>query len=260
MFGERANRYQLVTSFGATLEQTVDLDELLPRLATTLRDGLRASWVRVSLRGGDAGTWLSMPRGTAGTVSGEAVLVEQLRHGDEVVGRIECGAGDGGFDRPTASCCGAGRAGGDSDRQRAADRPAGRAGSTSCARSRARIVAAQDDERRRIERDLHDGVQQTVVALIAKLRLARNALGRGESPEQLLAEIQADAGDLLTDLRELAHGIHPPVLTDAGWSRRSRPGRPAAARRWRCGRTRDARAAVRRRRRGGGLLRGRARR
>jgi signal transduction histidine kinase len=84
------------------------------------------------------------------------------------------------------------------------------------ARSRARIVAAQDTERRRIERDIHDGVQQEVVALIAKLRLARNRLGRGETPEMLLAELQADAGELLADLRELAHGIHPPVLSDGG--------------------------------------------
>jgi signal transduction histidine kinase len=84
------------------------------------------------------------------------------------------------------------------------------------AKSRARIVVAQDEERRRIERDIHDGVQQQVVALIAKLRLARNRLGRGESADRVLAEVQSDAGELLVDLRELAHGIHPPVLTDGG--------------------------------------------
>ena len=216
VFGERANRYQLVTSFGATLEQTVDLDELLPRLATTLRDGLRASWVRVSLRGGDSGTWLSMPRGTAGTVSGEAVLVEQLRHGDEVVGRIECGAGDGGFDQADRELLSV--LAGQAATAIANVRLTARLGEqvTELARSRARIVSAQDDERRRIERDIHDGVQQTAVALLTKLRLARNRAARGESPESLLAETQADAGDLLSDLRELAHGIHPPVLTDGG--------------------------------------------
>jgi signal transduction histidine kinase len=59
-------------------------------------------------------------------------------------------------------------------------------------------------------------VQQEVVVHIAKLRLARNRLGRGEIPDALMAELKADAGELLTDLRELAHGIHPPVLSDGG--------------------------------------------
>ena len=59
-------------------------------------------------------------------------------------------------------------------------------------RSRARIVAAQDAERRRIERNIHDGVQQQVVALMMKLRLARNQVGRGErTPENAFAELQA---------------------------------------------------------------------
>jgi signal transduction histidine kinase len=84
-------------------------------------------------------------------------------------------------------------------------------------RSRARIVAAQDVERRRIERNIHDGVQQEVVALMMKLRLARNQIGRGErTPEDALSELQFDVKELLVDLRELAHGIHPPVLSDGG--------------------------------------------
>ena len=74
--------------------------------------------------------------------------------------------------------------------------------------SRARIVAAATAERRRIERDLHDGVQQHVVALLAKIRLARNAVDRGEDVTAQLAAVQTDAADLMADLRELAHGIH----------------------------------------------------
>jgi Histidine kinase/Bacterial regulatory proteins, luxR family len=84
-------------------------------------------------------------------------------------------------------------------------------------RSRARIVAAQDTERRRIERDLHDGAQQHVVALITKLRLARNQLARAErSTEEVLGELQADARNCLPTCATLAHGIHPPVLSDRG--------------------------------------------
>jgi signal transduction histidine kinase len=82
--------------------------------------------------------------------------------------------------------------------------------------SRARLVVAQDDERRRIERDLHDGIQQNVVALIAGLRLARNRLHRGELGDDELVELQQQARETLADLREVAHGIHPPVLGDNG--------------------------------------------
>ncbi|GAA3076454.1 hypothetical protein GCM10020000_72370 [Streptomyces olivoverticillatus] len=82
--------------------------------------------------------------------------------------------------------------------------------------SRARIVHAQDSERRRIERRLHDGIQQDLVALVAKLRLARNRLGRGGDIDSVLTEVQDDAYRVIDELREVAHGIHPPVLTDQG--------------------------------------------
>ena len=82
--------------------------------------------------------------------------------------------------------------------------------------SRVRLIAAQDAERRRIERDLHDGIQQEVVALIAGLRLARNRLSRDQLTADELTELQDQAREMLRDLRELAHGIHPPVLSDNG--------------------------------------------
>jgi signal transduction histidine kinase len=78
-------------------------------------------------------------------------------------------------------------------------------------------VAAQDVERRRLERDIHDGVQQHVVALMAKVRLARNQVRRESAlSAETLDEVQADAGRLLDEMRELASGIHPAVLTDGG--------------------------------------------
>ena len=85
------------------------------------------------------------------------------------------------------------------------------------AASRTRIVQAQDTERRRIERDLHDGIQQDLVGLVAKLRLARNKLSSGaEQAGALLTEVQDDAYRVIDGLRELVHGIHPPELTDQG--------------------------------------------
>ena len=64
--------------------------------------------------------------------------------------------------------------------------------------------------------DLHDGIQQNVVALIAGLRLARNRLERGELDADELVGLQEQARETLVDLREIAHGIHPPVLGDNG--------------------------------------------
>jgi signal transduction histidine kinase len=83
--------------------------------------------------------------------------------------------------------------------------------------SRARLVQAQDVERQRIQRDLHDGVQQDLVVLTAKLALARERLRRGDPrADDLLAELHQDLSGLLVRLREFAHAIHPPVLADQG--------------------------------------------
>jgi signal transduction histidine kinase len=85
--------------------------------------------------------------------------------------------------------------------------------------SRARLVEAADSERRRLERDLHDGAQSRLVALAAKLRLARiKADGRPEVTA-LLDEASAELQAALDELRELARGIHPAVLSERGLAR-----------------------------------------
>jgi signal transduction histidine kinase len=79
--------------------------------------------------------------------------------------------------------------------------------------SRARIVQASDSERRRLERDLHDGAQQRLVSLILSLSLARRG---NETSADLLDTVQAELSRPLDDLRRLASGILPPVLSDHG--------------------------------------------
>ena len=85
------------------------------------------------------------------------------------------------------------------------------------AASRRRIVEAGDAERRRLERNLHDGAQQRLVGLSMGLRLAQRKL-RDEPAEadELLAATSAELTEAIADLRELAQGIHPAVLTDRG--------------------------------------------
>jgi signal transduction histidine kinase len=83
--------------------------------------------------------------------------------------------------------------------------------------SRQRLVTAQDETRRRLERNIHDGAQQDLVALGIKLRLT--GLTVDEDPaeaKEMLGELQADAAGALANLRDLARGIYPPLLADLG--------------------------------------------
>jgi signal transduction histidine kinase len=85
------------------------------------------------------------------------------------------------------------------------------------AASRARLAAVADEERRRIERDLHDGAQQQLLALLARVELARGDLAAGTgSVDDELAAIADDLRTVHRDLRELARGVHAAVLTDHG--------------------------------------------
>ncbi len=83
--------------------------------------------------------------------------------------------------------------------------------------SRARIVATGDAERRRIERNLHDGAQQHLVALAVNLRLARDMLADDpDGANEMLEALGAAVQDTIQELRDLAHGIYPPLLMDSG--------------------------------------------
>jgi len=84
-------------------------------------------------------------------------------------------------------------------------------------RSRARIVASADAERRRVERDLHDGAQQHLVALAVNLRLARDViLDDAETAASMLDLLADEVKATIQELRDLAHGIYPPLLADSG--------------------------------------------
>jgi len=83
--------------------------------------------------------------------------------------------------------------------------------------SRARVVAASDAERRRIERELHDGLQQHLVAVAVNLQLARQLADTDPAAvKALLEEIGADVREALDGVRELAQGVYPPLLLDRG--------------------------------------------
>jgi signal transduction histidine kinase len=83
--------------------------------------------------------------------------------------------------------------------------------------SRRRIVTTQDERAKALERNIHDGAQQQLVALAVKLRLAEGtALKDPERTASMLADLQSEANDALENLRDLARGIYPPLLADKG--------------------------------------------
>lgn len=220
LFGDRERQLTMLGELGAQLERAAEPRELLMRLAEAVREGLDASWARIRLASTD-GALAASPEGVAGDLAGDGLMepVEScdLVHGDEIVGCIELGPRHRGEY---------------TDAERTLLRTVAGQAAASVANvlltaqlaeqldeltaSRERLVAVQDDERRRLERDLHDGIQQDVVAQIAGLRLARNRLQRGELTPAELEELQEQARETLTDLRELARGIHPSVLSDNG--------------------------------------------
>jgi signal transduction histidine kinase len=227
VFGDRLDGYEVLTRFGSMLETSPGPADLLPRLAAAIRDGLGLQWARVRLDLTAAGG--SLPTaGAAGLEPGDApepALIVPLIHAGTVLGRIECGARRDGplleeDRRLLANLAGQAAAATynlhltaelsdrlDLIRRQAAELTA----------SRARVAQTQDAERQRIQRDLHDGVQQDLVALTANLALARERLRRGDPrADESLAELQRDMSGLLGQLRDFAHAIHPPVLADQG--------------------------------------------
>ncbi|MEV7008039.1 ATP-binding protein [Streptosporangium sp. NPDC051022] len=185
VFDLRPTVGELLTELGPVLEEAEPVEQL-SRLAEAVRAGLETRWAAVTLADGT--------RLVAGHEEGEAALTVPAG-----LGRISCGPKTVG--RLTAE---------DGRLLGALAVPIGLA--IQSAGLAARLVNAQEAERRRIERNIHDGAQQQLVALIAGLELARATGGGPDS----LAVLREQARQTLTDLREFAAGIHPSVLSQGG--------------------------------------------
>ena len=243
----RTDPYALLTGFWDTL-RTADLEQIGPRLAGVVRDGLGVRWAGVWLFAASRSGGSLRPLGLAGTpasaptvlsaadvqrlrdspglvLTGElpsfasepAVAVVPLVAAAELVGALACGprrgdplrAGDFEFMELLAR---------ESAlrlrnlrleiqlRERLAEIEAQ---ARELQRSRRRLVAAQDEERRRIERDLHDGVQQQLLSLAVRLRHTAGG-------DPVLGDLDDEAERAVFSLQELARGIYPSVLADQG--------------------------------------------
>jgi len=227
VFGEPIQEYDLLRQFGATLEETFDLHDLAPRVASTARRGLRVKWVRVWSHDPRAAPCLTAfaADGIELEKSAMAEVVVAMAHSGEFIGALECGPKEEGHfrdaDRDLISALGRQAALGIRNSRMAAQLAQSlheiEQQAAQLAASRARLVEAQESERRRIERDIHDGVQQELVAMLAKIRIARNQAARDPaSVEATLLDLQQETRQTLKDLRDLVRGIHPAVLGDQG--------------------------------------------
>ena len=229
VYGKRATPYEVLSEFSEHVGHTYANDELLPRMARALGEATGAAradvWVRVgeelrpeAVWPDDAGVPAGRPvLGDAGEVTRSSML-EPVRHHGEVLGALSIEKRPGEALSPTEQKL---------VRDLAAQaglvlRNAGltadlRATIAELRTSRQRLVTAQDEERRRLERNLHDGAQQRLVALNVKLGLLERLVDR--DPEQartVASQLQGEANDALEELRDLARGIYPPLLADQG--------------------------------------------
>jgi signal transduction histidine kinase len=214
VYGVPADPYAVLAELSKT-PASGNVDRALAQIAEAVARGMgsRGARVRLMLPGGatQTATW---PQDVTGRFGQRFAIT----HGGAAVGEIEVeGAGD---QRLTEALTG--QAGHAFHTLRLSAELDARlaqleAQAEELAASRTRLVQAQEIERRRLERDLHDGIQQELVVLIAKARLARNQLGRDPAlAAETLAELQGSAQHALTDLRSLARGIHPAVLSSKG--------------------------------------------
>ena len=213
--------YANLNRFGESLTRAPGSGGLLRELASEIRRGLDLTWARVSLE--PAGGQVRIV--TDGTPAGEPAATVPIEYHGSTLGRIECGPrADGPLlaeDRRLLAYFAAQAAVGVHNLYLTAELSERveliRDQATELAASRDRLVAGQDAERRRIQRILHDGVQQEIVALSARAGLVRHQLLRGDpAAADALADMQHDLAATLRDVREIAYAIHPPVLSDRG--------------------------------------------
>ena len=211
VFRGRETPYEVLTSFADRVAETYSTDDVLPRMAQVLAAGTGATSAAVWLRVGEgfriAAVW------PAGSEEPDAIPIEatEVRHQGEVLGALSVSMPANDPMNPTKETLIkdlAAQAGLVLRNVRLIEELRG---------SRRRIVAAQDERARKLERNIHDGAQQQLVAIQVKLRLTDGMIERDPAKAHaLLAELQRESNEALEDLRDLARGIYPPLLADKG--------------------------------------------
>jgi signal transduction histidine kinase len=230
VYGDRATPYQVLSDFAENMAGTLGLDQVLDRMASVLADGTGATrvdvWIRVGSDLRPAATWppdADEPDSLAMGADDElpeiegATRVVAVRQGDELLGALA-------LQKPRNEPLSVGE---DRLLQHLASQAALvlrnarltaelRAKIDELRASRRRLVEAQNEERRKIERNLHDGAQQRIVALKVQLGLLGRFAGEEERVKLMAEQLQEALQEALDDLRDLARGIYPPLLAEQG--------------------------------------------
>jgi signal transduction histidine kinase len=222
VYGKRATPYEAMAEFSERLGETYSTDDVLPRMAEIVRASTGAAVARVWLHVGGvlrpaASSPLDAPADGPVALTGNelpqlpGVRAIPVRHRGELLGALT-------LDMPAAEPL-------SKTGQKLVTDLASQAGLVlrnvglieELRQSRRRIVAAQDERARKLERDIHDGAQQQLVGLAIKQGLVQNLIARDpDKARHMLSELQADTTDALDNLRNLARGIYPPLLADQG--------------------------------------------
>jgi signal transduction histidine kinase len=211
VYGKRATPYQVLTEFSGRLADSYAADDVLERMAQVLAAAVGADAATVWLGSGDrsrpGATW--PPDETPD--SAPPIDAIEVRHQGEVLGALSARM-------PPRDPMTPGKERLIRDLAAQAGLVLRNAGLIEDLKaSRQRIVAAQDERAKKLERNIHDGAQQQLVALSVKLGLAERLVA--EDPAKavaILGEAKTETGEAIEDLRDLARGIYPPVLADRG--------------------------------------------
>ena len=218
VYGDRATPYEVLSELSTRFADTYSLEDSLPRLARVTAEAVGAEGAVVWLRDGDDYTAAAaFPADAAhqdfrtGNGAHPEGHLFEIRHQGEPLGAISVRT------RPNEPLA--------PPQEKLLNDVAAQAGLVlrnvalvqDLRASRLRIVTAQDERARKLERNIHDGAQQQLVALAVKLRLADTMVGRDDGKAHaMLAELGTEASDALETLRDLARGIYPPLLADKG--------------------------------------------
>jgi signal transduction histidine kinase len=222
VYGKRATPYEVLSEFSDRVARTYASEDVLPRMAQILATGTGGVAAHVWLRFGNelraAASWpadrtvapvaIADDR-PAGFPSGEHGV--EVRHQDELLGALSVATPPSDPMNPSKA--------------KLVQDLAAQAGLVlrnvrlleDLRESRRRIVAAQDERAKQLERNIHDGAQQQLVALTVKLRLLGQLASQDPArTAEMASELQTEATEALEDLRDLARGIYPPLLADKG--------------------------------------------
>ena len=214
MYGERDDPYAVLSRLGQRLEATLAPEAVLPPIVETVKESLKLSYTAITFKQDDE----LVIAAASGTPNNEALRLPLVYQG-EVVGQLLLGARAPGEKFSSAD-------------QRLLEDLAREAGvavhavlltanlqrmTTDLQRSRESLVTTREEERRRLRRDLHDGLGPTLASLVQLLDTARTLVSRDpETTARLLGDVKDQLKVAITDIRRLVYALRPPVLDELG--------------------------------------------